>query len=286
LGVERPLPIAQTFVVFYASATIGPLLLGVSLYQAAKFGLTEGGYGFLFSLLTSYVGLFLTIYFLPATKVRIRPALLGAAVTAITFEIAKYAFSVYVANLAMAKYSGIYGALAAVPLSLIWIYWSWMMLLLGAEVAHATQHLGLLEMSDRRGTLSLENELLQRVNGPMAVRLMVRIAETYIAGGKAVTRRQLGERFDLGDEVVDRLVRRLIDRDLLLEVDGEPTGLAPGRPPDAIAVAEVLAAFRVGDGGDRGGEARSAVDRLLAEIEGVQAERTGATTLADLARPN
>jgi membrane protein len=280
--VERRRSLAQTFVVFYASVTIGPLLLGVSLYQAARFGLTEGGSGFLFSLFTSYLGLFLANYFLPAIRVRVGPALIGAAVTAISFELAKYAFTLYVEHVALARFEGIYGALAVVPLSLVWIYWSWLMLLLGAEVAHAAQNLRLLEMADRRGTLSLENELLQRVNGPMAARIMVLAAERFIAGDKVVTRRQLSERFDLGDEVVERLVRRLIERDLLLEVDGDPPGLAPARPPSEITLAEVLAAFRLGDGPDA--RARSPVDRLLGELEREATERARQTTLAALAR--
>jgi membrane protein len=282
--VEKRRSLAQTFVVFYASVTIGPLLLGVSLYQAAKFGLTEGGGGFLFSLMTGYAGLFLIMYFLPATKVRIGPAAIGAAVTAVTFELAKYAFSLYVERIAMAKYSGIYGALAVVPLWLVWIYWSWQMLLLGVEVAHASQHLGLLETSDRRGTLSLENELLQRVNGPMAARVMVLASEAFLRGEKTVTRRQLGERFDLGDEVVDRLAERLLGRAFLMEVDGDPPMLAPARPPGEITLADVLGTFRAGDaGGGRSSPSTSPIERLLGELERQADERARGATLAELA---
>lgn len=280
--VERRRSLAQTFVVFYASATIGPALLGVSLYQAAEVGLTEGGSGFVISLLTSYAALFLTNFFLPATRVRVVPAAIGAGVTAVSFELAKYGFTLYVEKIAMAKYAGIYGAVAIVPLWLVWIYWSWLMLLLGAEVAHAAQNLRVLELSDRRGRLSLENELLARVNGAMAARVMVAVSEAYIAGEKTLSRAKLAERFDLGDEVIDRLVGRLTERDLLMEVEGATRGLAPARPPSTITLAEVMSAFRVGDLDDRRG-GRTAVDQLLAELERDAAQRTATTTLADLA---
>lgn len=278
--VERRRSVAQKFMVFYATATIGPLLIGVSLYQAAKFGLVEGGSGLLVSLVCSFLALFLANYFLPATRVRVRPAAIGAAVTTVLFELAKYLFNLYVSEVAFERYSGVYGALAVAPICLVWIYWSWLMLLLGAEVAHAAQNIRLLERSERRGTLSLENELLHRVNGPTAARLMVAVSEAYLSGKKVLTHQQIADRFDLSPDVVERLTQRLKDADLLMEVEGDHVGFVPARPPSEITLADVLAAFRTGDrdAGDRA----NALDAVLAEIEAGALARTAPITLAQL----
>jgi membrane protein len=279
--VERRRSPAQKFVVFYATATIGPLLIGLSLYQAARFGLAEGGPGLLVSMGSSFLALLLASYFLPATSVRLGPAAIGAGVTTVLFEAAKYLFNLYVSEVAFESYSGVYGALAVAPICLIWIYWSWLMLLLGAEVAHAAQNIRLLERSERRGVLSLENELVSRVNGPMAARVMVAVAEGYLGGRKVLSRQQVSDRFDLSPEVVDRLARRLAAADLVIEVEGEYTGFVPARPPAEITVADVLAAFRTGDrDGASGGQNR--LDGLLGEIESGALSRAAQVTLDQL----
>jgi membrane protein len=278
---ERKRTIAQKFVVFYATFTIGPLLLGVSLYQAARFGLAEGSSGILLSIASSYLALFLANWFLPSTRVRIGPAAIGAAVTTVLFEIAKYIFTIYVTEFAFERYSGIYGALAVAPFWLIWIYWSWLMLLLGAEVAHAAQNIRLLEQSERRGTLSLENELLQRVNGPMAARVMVAVVEAYLGGAKVLSRQKIADRLDLSPDVVERITRRLRDADLLMEVEGDFIGFVPARPPSEISLAQVLAAFR---GDDRDGEKsrQTPLTTVLADIELETFLRTAQVTLDQL----
>ena len=278
---ERKRTIAQKFVVFYATFTIGPLLLGVSLYQAARFGLAEGSSGFLLSVASSFLALFLANWFLPSTRVRVGPAAIGAAVTTVLFEVAKYVFTIYVTEFAFQRYSGIYGALAVAPFWLIWIYWSWLMLLLGAEVAHAAQNIRLLEQSERRGTLSLENELLQRVNGPMAARVMVAVVEAYLGGAKVLSRQKIADRLDLSPDVVERITRRLKDADLLMEVEGDFIGFVPARPPNEISLAQVLAAFR---GDDRDGEKsrQTPLTTVLADIELETSLRTAQVTLDQL----
>ena len=278
---ERRRSLPQKFAAFYATVTIGPLLVGLSLYQAARFGLADGSSGLLLSLLSSYLALFLANWFLPATRVRVGPAAIGAAVTTVLFEVAKHLFTLYVSEFAFERYSGIYGALAVAPFWLIWIYWSWLMLLLGAEVAHAAQNIRLLEQSERRGMLSLENEIIQRVNGPMAARIMVGVSAANLRGQRGLTRQQLADRYDLSPDVVERLVRRLKQADLLLEVDGDFTGLLPARPPGEITLADVLAAFR-GDDPAGEGSRSSALGSLLAELEAGTLARASEATLEQL----
>lgn len=68
----------------------------------------------------------------PARRVPIRDALIGALLAATAFELAKLGFKFYIGQ--VPTYRIVYGALAALPLFMIWIYVSWIILLLGAAV--------------------------------------------------------------------------------------------------------------------------------------------------------
>lgn len=275
---EKRRSLTQKFIVFYATATVGPLLIAVSLYQMTQFGLAEGAGGHIIGTVAGFAALFLANYFIPTPRVRAGPAAIGALVTAISFEIAKWLFGWYVVDFAFERYSGVYGALAVAPIGLIWIYWSWLTLLLGAEVAHAAQNIRLLERRDRRSPLTLENELMRRVNGPMAARFMVAVCESFLSGKKALSRQAIADRFDLSEDAVERVVHRLVEADLIMEVEGDLAGFLPARSPSEITLAQVMGAFRSND--EAAGSDRLSV--LLREMESEQVARTQAITFDQL----
>lgn len=88
-----------------------------------------------FIALTFYV-----IYiFFPNTKVRNRPAILGATLAAILWFIVQ---NVYITmQIGVANYNAIYGSFATLPLFLVWMYLAWLFVLTGAQVAYAIQNL-------------------------------------------------------------------------------------------------------------------------------------------------
>src|SRR4029434_299880 len=76
---------------------------------------------------------FTLIYaFVPARRVPFRLALAGGILAAIVFEVAKRGFAFYITH--VETYQMVYGALAALPLFLVWIYLSWMIILVGAAI--------------------------------------------------------------------------------------------------------------------------------------------------------
>ncbi len=280
---ERKRPYTQRFAAFYIGATVGAFFTGVTVYQATQIGLTKGYSGFLLGFLSTFSALFLLNYFMPACKVRISSAAIGSTLTAVLFELAKYGFNQYVNNFAYAGYAGIYGAVAIVPLLLIWIYWSWIILLLGVEVSHATQNIQLLARVDRRTRLSYENELVQRVTGPVAARIMVAVSTAYMTGEQVLSRTAIADRFDLSDEVLARVTDRLKAAELLMEVQGDNVGFLPARPPHEITLKDVLQAFR-GDDVDAGttpGD-QGRLEEVLRDIEADAVAKTRNLTLDKL----
>jgi membrane protein len=123
--------------------TLGPLLMGsgmaVSSYLVSLAAFAEDYVSGirttllgLIPIVTSIIAFLLMYVMLPNRVVKVRHAFWGALLAAILFEISKSAFASYVT--AFPSYQAIYGALAAIPILLLWIFLSWTIVLIGAEL--------------------------------------------------------------------------------------------------------------------------------------------------------
>lgn len=144
--VKKARPLVHRILVYWAIITLGPLLIGISLtlttYVASMINIAVDGFPLIattFSVITSvFVGTvaFTVLYMLiPNQQVDWRDAFWGGLMAAILIEIAKKLFTVYV--LKLPTYTIVYGALAALPIFLLWVYIMWMITLLGAVIAAA-----------------------------------------------------------------------------------------------------------------------------------------------------
>ncbi|PXX47460.1 YihY family inner membrane protein [Undibacterium pigrum] len=144
--VKRSRPALQRLLVYWAIVTLGPLLVGVSISSTSYLFTATSGVvgavpflGALFYTLTSIAfttGAFTLLYLVvPNRSVEWRDAAWGGLFAAVAFEIAKRIFASFVIQ--FPTYTIVYGALAAVPLFLVWIYVSWLIILIGAIIAAA-----------------------------------------------------------------------------------------------------------------------------------------------------
>lgn len=142
--VRRPRSIARRVLVYWAMLTLGPLLLGISLSLTATvltsskgvIGTLPGGLGLLLNIIEFVVlagGMAGLYRYVPNTEVRWRHAMAGGVFVAAGVEFAKAGLAWYVG--AMPTYAAVYGAFAAVPILLLWIYVVWVIVLWGAVVA-------------------------------------------------------------------------------------------------------------------------------------------------------
>ena len=194
------------FLTFYAMVTLLPSLAAFSLYWSGR--LVESGSvsRFIMSGLIQLLALTFMNKLLPRTNVNWGAAILGGVVTAFLLEMVKLGFVTFAVRIMMKSYSSVYGPLGLVPLVLVWIYTSWLLVLLGAEIAHALQNLRLLEAEDRRRRDD------EPINGLLAAQLLAAVAATHEVGGAGHPKEQLVTEFGLTPDNVERVVARLKQR--------------------------------------------------------------------------
>ncbi|MFG1175507.1 virulence factor BrkB family protein [Erwiniaceae bacterium CAU 1747] len=140
---KRKRPLIYSFAVYWMILTLGPLLVGASLaissYLLSLHWATVSGVSRvidvmlrIFPLLLSCLSFWLLYSIVPTTEVAGRDALVGALVAGVLFELGKKCFALYVTM--FPSYQLIYGVLAVIPIVFLWVYWTWCIVLLGAEI--------------------------------------------------------------------------------------------------------------------------------------------------------
>jgi len=146
--VRKARPVAQRVLVYWAIITLGPILIGVSLSissylftQSMSFSaaqritpLIEWALAGAALPLTALAFTILYVY-LPNCRVEWRDAVIGGVIAAVAFELGKRGFGYYVRRIP--TYTAVYGAFAAVPLFLLWMYLCWFITLTGAMISSA-----------------------------------------------------------------------------------------------------------------------------------------------------
>lgn len=132
---------------YWVMITLGPIVLGVifgasSAIQSLSFlnqkfagyGIDWGAWGYLLSFCLMAFGFIGMYWLIPKTQVPLKNAAIAGVVIAILFELLKQIFGSVMSN--FTSYEAIYGAFAALPIFLMWIYLSWNLVLLGVQISH------------------------------------------------------------------------------------------------------------------------------------------------------
>jgi membrane protein len=151
---------------YWTIITMGPLVLGTafiasSTVQSLSFLNRQiGGYGIDWSFWVQIVSIgvmvagFIGMYwFIPKARVPVKNAAIAGIFVAIAFELLKHIFGMVMSN--FTSYEAIYGAFAALPIFLLWIYLSWNLILLGVEISYTLTIFETEEVYPRHPLLSL-----------------------------------------------------------------------------------------------------------------------------------
>lgn len=192
--VYRRRSLLQAFLVYWAILTLGPMLVGASLALTSylvSIPLLSEASGVvdlkvrllsLVPFLATALAFTLIYTIVPNRHVPFRAALLGGAIAAVVFELAKRAFAWYITN--FPTYEAIYGALAAIPIFLVWVYLSWVIVLFGAEITYAVMSFGLQRAPE--GSAKARFIAMYRILG--------HLNEQHCGDGKPLHERELQKR--------------------------------------------------------------------------------------------
>ncbi len=144
--VRRARPMLQRVLIYWALITVGPLLIGGSLSLSSWLMSASAGWTRdipyasvslikLSAIALTSIALALLYYAMPNRPVQVKDAVVGGVLAGLVFELTKQGFGFYITN--FPTYKLVYGAFAAVPVFLMWLYISWLVVLLGAVVVAA-----------------------------------------------------------------------------------------------------------------------------------------------------
>jgi membrane protein len=247
--VERPRSLARRVSEYLVVMLIGPAIAVLAMVLLARVeasdvlarlsGLATGDARSLGNAhLTPYVmvvALFAFVYvYMPNVRVRLGPAAIGALFAGVLWAAVGALFARIVVY--SAQTAAVYAGFAVVLLFLVWLYISWLILLLGAQLSFYVQHPEHLRTGHAQ--VPLTSALRERI----ALAVMYLVGERFLAGGARWTIAGLAERLDVPGTLLDEIVSSLQAHGLVLDVEDD--SVAPARDLGAITLDAVLDAVR------------------------------------------
>jgi membrane protein len=275
---------------YWTLLTLGGIGLAGTLYVGAKFQIEAKGLveargigsesgtvllsvlGYCVTVMISTALLTMVYAVVPNTRVRPLAALVGGFIGALLWEAGKWAFGEYVAY--STGYAKLYGSLALIPLFMLWVYYTWLIVLFGLMVVYQFQF----------GRLKMRPEPLSdfgpTIVEPTAGLVVMTAMARAMSAGTPQSVKALAQTTGIAEAVASLVVNRFTQRGLLLRVERDEEGAEPlyalARTPGSIRVGEVLA---IGFELAGGPESNPVVERMRK----AQVTAAGSETLADIA---
>jgi membrane protein len=205
---------------------------------------------------------FIFLYlFMPNTRVRFQAALIGGIFGGTIWQLVQWAYVNF--QFGVAKYNAIYGTLAALPIFMVWLYLSWVIVLLGLELTYAVQNASTLRQE-------LGNERLNYASRQrLALTVLVLVGENFYGGRPPWTLEELCSQLQMPMRQASDLLADMVRLGLLVTVqgeDGEISGYQPGRAPETLELKEILRTWRL-DGADCPAGFRLPARQIVSGIE-------------------
>lgn len=254
-----------------------PLLLAAALTLTATYSTKihmVPGLALAVPFVMVWAGFLFLFVFFPYTTVNWIPALIGSLVSALLFQIAQWGYVYF--QVGVASYRAIYGALATIPVVLVWIYVSWIIILFGVELTFAAQY------GRTRTPETLRTPDFSRYATLLG---LLRVAERFRNRGQLVTAQTLAAELGLSGAEMEPIIRRLKQTGLVIEArdnggkGGAATGLFLSVDPSMIRLGDMLRTLEAGKTAARGDPR---IDALLALVGEMEAARLDSLTLGDL----
>lgn len=227
---------------------------------------------------------FIFIYLVvPNTKVKLSSAAVGGIVGGVLWQTVGFVFGSIIAS--SSQYAAIYSGFAIVILFMIWLYVSWLILLIGAEISYYYQFPE--SLSIRKDICATDARLLEWT----AISIMFLVAENFYRAKAPWTTNALVARLGLTLKPVEDMVTVLERNRLITETAEDPPGYLPARDLETITLNEIVNAVR-GRGLDEAEfwsqriHPLRPVNEIIEKMDQAVVNALGEITLRDIVRLN
>ena len=263
-GLKKHRPFFYRLALYWTAITFGPPLMALSIaipatlrsYRAATWlehYISVDLFRFLPYVFVwlMFTGLYL---FMPNTRVRFSAAALGAVVGGTLWQIAGIGFTLYTSTVLV--YSALYGSLGVIPLFFLWLFISWIIFLLGAELSFVFQNYSLL----RNGLKVYSPSYKEREY--LSLRIILVIAKNFLEGKSPFDLNAIAERLRLPLHLTGELIDSMARQNLVIKLNqGRQDVYLPSRNLDAITMSDIIQAVQ----GNQSLATESAEDRVILE---------------------
>ncbi|MGH7874377.1 MAG: YhjD/YihY/BrkB family envelope integrity protein, partial [Candidatus Binatia bacterium] len=290
--VKAPRKLARKFSDYLSAILVGPVLIFAAVTITATLQSTTfvrnllafEPFGTVLLTLLRLVpyltlwGAFTFFYvFIPNTRVRLRSAIIGGLVAAVLWQTVGWGFTKFVAS--STHYYAIYSSFAILLIFLLWLHIGWVIVLLGAQVSYAHQHI--------RFSYANRESLAQSAAGrqKLALQTILLIGRNSFYGLKPMNIAELAARLQIPAALVKDFIDTFQHSRLVLPLAEEETFVL-GRAPERITIKEILDCIR-NYGGPKQlsvlhSEEEAGIDKLLLEIDQSIADKLEGKSLQSL----
>jgi len=287
--VNRPRTLLRRFVEYLSVMIIGPILLALALGllssaqhssaaqwldSSAHLGWLIRGTGRLVPYAIVTIVFTFMYAFIPNIRVEVRAALIGGVTAGIIWALVGQVFTQFIVY--SSKMMVVYTGFAIVLTTLIWVYLSWLILLIGAELAFYVQFPQYLPHGHESVVLG------GSAREQLGLSVMYLTARDYREGITHWNAGRLAAELDVPVTALKPVLSALESAGLIVATEKEQ--FLPGRDPQNIKISAVIEAVRTAQGGrlSIAGRAVEPVARVMAEVDGAMRQELGARSLRDL----
>lgn len=178
------------------------------------------------------VAIFFLFIFVPNTSIRVRPALISAIITALLWLGWQ---SIYVSlQIGVARNNAIYGTFASVPIFLAWLYVSWVIILLGAELCFALQNHATYDLERSAGHANNRARIM------LAFSICLQAGEAFLRGRSLFNAVEFAQLHRIPVRLINEIIRLLVRGDILVETAGPEPGYLLRRPLSDVTLKQIV----------------------------------------------